>query len=381
MIIQIGIRRNLLYPLLLIVFTFFRKVDSITMNKACKFEGSLLLTLIMFLAELISGLLLFIYYNSFLKKRSVTNYMGIKFVQPKLRMTRLDTIYKIYFLIFLAAFYDFNVFILQTLYLPKYDIANSTLDMRLRCVLTVSSAILCYYVLRLPIYKHQKYSLIMISICLVLVIILEFIFQLNFAETSLGNLIRVLSLMVINYVLNTFLDIVEKYLLEYDFINPFQLLMLEGFFGFILTFLYSFVENPFKEIKTSRNLILLIICFIIYFITSGGRNVYRILTNKLYSPMTRTLTDSILDPLLIIYYYVMEGDFKVSNNQQSIFFFIVNLILSFIIVFFGCIYNELLVLYIFDLDYDTHHGVSRRSKMIESVSELSSYEKEETVWD
>ena len=158
MIIQIGIRHNLLYPLLLIVFTIFRKVDSITMNKVCKYEGSLLLTLIMFLSELLSGLLLFIYYKSFLKKRNVTKYMGIKFVQSRLTMTRVDKIYKIYFLIFLAAFYDFNVFLLQTFYLPKYDISNKTLDIRLRCVLTISSAILCYYALRLPIYKHQKYN-------------------------------------------------------------------------------------------------------------------------------------------------------------------------------------------------------------------------------
>ena len=85
--------------------------------------------------------------------------------------------------------------------------------------------------------------------------------------------------------------------------------MLEGFFGFIVTSFYSFVENPFEETADiynthkSEDFVLLIFCFIIYFITSGGRNIYRLAINKFYSPMARTLTDSFLDPLYIIYYF------------------------------------------------------------------------------
>ena len=106
------------------------------------------------------------------------------------------------------------------------------------------------------------------------------------------------------------MDVIEKYLLEVDYINTFHLLMIEGLFGFIITFIYSFLENPFKEPKNIYNkkdktdFILLIVFLVIYFITSGGRNNYRIITNKLYSPMARTLTDSFLDPLFIIYYYI-----------------------------------------------------------------------------
>ena len=56
--------------------------------------------------------------------------------------------------------------------------------------------------------------------------------------------------------------------------------MWEGIFGFILTIIYSKFENPFVEINTvykdknKKTFFPLIICLIIYFINSGGRNIY-----------------------------------------------------------------------------------------------------------
>ena len=43
--------------------------------------------------------------------------------------------------------------------------------------LTIFDALFYYYVLKLPIFRHQYISLIIIGICLILVIITEFIFQ------------------------------------------------------------------------------------------------------------------------------------------------------------------------------------------------------------
>ncbi len=86
------------------------------------------------------------------------------------------------------------------------------------------------------------------------------------------------------------------------------------------------------------------------------------MTNKMYFPITRSLTDSILDPLLLIYYYLFENDFYIkSKNEQNIIFFLINLFLSLTFVFFGCVYNEVLVLQCCELDYDTYYQVSRRA--------------------
>ena len=64
-------------------------------------------------------------------------------------------------------------------------------------------------------------------------------------------------------------------------------------------------ENPFTQIKSFYNnndlshFILLIILLVLYFLLSGGRNAYRVLTNKIYSPTTKSLSDYFLNPILL----------------------------------------------------------------------------------
>ena len=380
--IKIRIRNNLLYPLMMIIFTLFRKIDSIFMSKYIHFNGSLLLTLIMFLSEAFVGLIFFIRDLRIISGgNSKFNQKNLIFNQ-KIKIKTPDSTLKIYILIFFAAFFDFNVFIIQTFYFPKFKDISKSFDIRVRSILTISNGFFCYYLLRLEIYKHQKLSLFIIFSSLIIIIIIEFLFE-KFAKDNVVNFFSTLLLMILNYLFNSFLDIIEKYLIEFDHVNTFQLLMLEGFFGFIVTSFYSFVENPFKETKiiydTQKNakFILLIICFIIYFITSGGRNIYRLEINKYYSPMARTLTDSFLDPLFIIYYFFFENDFSNSDGERNIFYFIINLLLSIIIVFCGCVYNELIILLFCGLGYETYFQISKRALKSDGILELLSLEGEE----
>ena len=283
----------------------------------------------------------------------------------------------------MTAFYDFNVFLLQTFYLPQYKDVSKSLDIRVRSILTISNALLCYYILKLKVLKHQKYSLVVIFVCLILIMSIEFVFELFAKNCNIKTFFEVLALLILNYIFNSLLDIIEKYLIEFDFVNIFLLLLWEGLIGFILTLLYTTIENPFIEIKevykgqNTKIFALLIICLIIYFITSGGRNIYRIATNKFYSPMARTLTDSFLDPLFIIYYFVFENDFINSKNKQNILYFIINLFLSIIIVFFGCVYNELFILFVCNLQYETHNQISERASRSEESFQLFTIDIEE----
>ena len=143
---KFGIRKNLIYPLMLIITTSIRKVDTILMIKINNFEASLFLTLIMFLGEFVFGLIIYLSHLSNLSFSTRNN--------P-------DKKYKSYFIIFMTAFFDFNVFLLQTYYLPKFNkFVSVSLNIRLRSVLTICSAFLCYFLLRIPIYNHQIFSLI-----------------------------------------------------------------------------------------------------------------------------------------------------------------------------------------------------------------------------
>ena len=347
---KFGIRKNLIYPLMIIISTNIRKIDTILMIKINNFESSLFLTLIMFLAEFIFGL--------------ITYLSNIQFSTRN----NPDKKYKSYFIIFTTAFFDFNIFLLKTYYLPKFNkFVSVSLNTRLRSSLTICSALLCYFLFRIPIYKHQIFSLILILICLIVIIITEYYYE---------KIIYLHSALLFNFLdhyFNSCLDLSEKYLLEYNYINPFKLLMLEGIIGFILSSIFSIWVNPLKEIEEvfekeedQNKLYLLIIFLVVYFLSSGGRNIYRILTNKLYSPMTRTLTDCISDPIFVIFYFLYEEDFK-SEGKRNILFFTINIIVSFLIVFGSCIYNEVFVLFCCNLEYDTYRQISIRATTVEKV--------------
>ena len=101
------------------------------------------------------------------------------------------------------------------------------------------------------------------------------------------------------------------------------------------------------------NLVLFTFLLVLYLILCGGRNVFRVITTKLYSPMARSLTDYFINPLYLIYYFAMGKDF-LNEGERDIIYFIVNLITSIIISFCGCIYNEFIVLYFCGLETNTH---------------------------
>ena len=365
--LKIGLRNNLLYLLMLTIFTFFRKVDLIMMNQIIGFKSSLLLTFLMFFGEFFAGIIIYLYQISFFKKQKDTEkiFMGIKLIQASSELSYPDSDCKIFILIFIASYFDFIEYTMATYYLPQYDNISNSLDKRLNGMLTISAAFLCCYLLKLPILKHQIFSLSIIFICFISVLFFEYYFKIIYEKSNPIYLTLVISLNFITHFFTAFKDVIEKYLLEIDYINPFKLIMLEGIFGCILTSIYSFIEEPFTKVisiydEHNYKFILLIIFLFLFSFFSGGRNAYRIITNKIYSPMTRTLTDCALDPLLITYFFIFENDFSI-RGIQNIIYFIINLIISIIIVFFGCVYNELFILFCFGLEHNTHHFVTLRA--------------------
>ena len=365
--IKIGIRHNLLYPFLSIIFYFTREVISIILSSCLKFKSSLLLTLIMFIAEIIAGSIFYFnnfYFLSSKNERKRTKSGRITLIHSPSQMSRLDKRFKLYFLIFIAAYFQFISFKITTIYLIEYQNISKSLDIRLRSILPLLIGVLSLFTLRLPIVKHQIFSLTIISICLIITIISESIIVLysNDSNNRKEYLFHLLFIFI-RALIDAFVELSEKYLLEYNFINPFYIVMFEGFFGSIFISINSIKTNPFKEIKEYEgDYIGLIICLIIYFFLSGGRNIYRISTNKIYSPMARSLTDAFLDPILIFYYY-----YSGVEKHKNIFYFIANLILSIIVVFCVGVYNDFFVLYCCGLEHHTHYEISRRASKKENI--------------
>ena len=380
--IKFACRRNLIYPLQLLIWNTLRDAENILVKHFFDFKNSEISALLMFLGEFIAGLIFYLYNKKFLGKenqiRSSIFNLGINKAK---KGSAKDGQLKIFFLIFNAALFDLIQFSLF-LHYDKFINISDSLEQRFRGIFTIYLALFYYYVLKFPIYRHQKFSLIVIGVCIFIIIITEFIFQEFNIFLTHSQFIIALILIFIILCISSLGQIIEKYLIEIDKLSPFYILMIEGIFGLILSTLsiisYETSEHIVKVHKNLSNLqfFLLILCFFLYVILSGGKNLFRLVTIKIYSPMTSTFMNYILNPFYIIYYFIFRNDF-LYNGERSYTYFIINFIITLVITFFGFVYNEFVILFFSGLERDTYNQVTLRAFDEFELDSLNNIQNEE----
>ena len=366
--IKFAFRRNLIYPLQLLLWNNLRDIECYLISHFFRIDNFLLYTGLMFTGEISAGLIFLLYQYYFLKgatkEEKEEKIVGIEYIYTE-RIYYKKKDFKSFFLIMTSALSDFSQFFIN-LYLPKFMKISGSLEQRLRGNYTLHNALFYYFALKLPIFKHQSLSLIIITICLLIVVITEFIFQEFNIFLSYGQFIVILLILTFIQFCNALEESIEKYLYEDYKFSPFYVLMFQGIFGLIFYIIYCLFYNPFDEIiafrqkKTNTEFSILIIGFIFYIILSGLKNSFRVITTKIYSPMTTTFMDYILNPFILIYYFAVGEDF-ISYGDRNYAYFFINLIISIIITFFGCVYNEFLILFCCGLQLNTHNQVTKRA--------------------
>ena len=383
--IKFALRRNFIYPLQLLLWNVARDIECIIISHSFNIKTLKIYTPLMFLGEIFGGLSFYLYQSHFLsknkrKRKGSVYFMNIKYIKARHNPIK-DGPTKIYFLIFCAAFFDFVQFMLS-LVIQTFIYLSGSLESRLEGYLTINNAIFYYFVLGLPLYKHHFFSLIVIGVCIVIIIFIEYIFQDINIFLTYGRLTAAIIITLVCKFLDALEKSIQKYLFEYNQLSPFLVLLFEGIFGFLLSVIFSIFKNPFDEIilfkknNSDKDFIVLIIALIIYMILSGFKNIFVVLTTKIFTPMTTTFMDYILNPFFIIYYFCDGNDFK-SNGKSDAFYFILNLILSLIITFCGGVYNEFMILFCCGLERDTHNQVKKRA-FFESAYNLFYAVEEET---
>ena len=385
--IKFGIRRNMRYPVNLVIWSFLRQVETEVIDKFFSLKSTLIYMPLMFLGEFLFGLILYLYEKIiFMRKKNGNrndSFMGIKLIiQKNESIQSKDDEYKINILIFLTAFYDFIQFVLNIETGSIFNRISYSFAIRLNGILILVDALFYYYILRLHIFKHQILSILIITICLLLVIGTEFIFQDINIFLSYSRFLLLLGIILLTQLFNTPLDLIEKYLFEYDYVDPFLILLLEGCFGLILSVIYFLYKNIIPTVEPNNNseyyyAIIILLC--LYVILSGFKNGYRVATNKIYTPMTSTLEQYFLNPLYITYYFIMGEDF-ISNGEINYIYYFINLFLSIIISLSGCVYNEFIILFFCGLEHETHKQISERSEyFVEQFTELTIVDDVDTV--
>ena len=79
--------------------------------------------------------------------------------------------------------------------------------------------------------------------------------------------------------------------------------------------------------------------------------------------MARSLIDYLLNPFINIYYYFSNDFFG------NLAYFIVTEILSLVMSFFGCVFNEYIILYFCGLERETQDEIAYRALHSRTVSE------------
>ena len=109
-------------------------------------------------------------------------------------------------------------------------------DLKIRSREIFIASILCHYTLGIKLYKHHKISLSIIFVFLLISLFLE-IFEMVISDFDIPNIIVYLILQIMLSIYRVFYDISVKYLMEYNYLNPYKIL---GLTNILDIFLISF---------------------------------------------------------------------------------------------------------------------------------------------
>ena len=355
--IKFGFRESLLYPSLFVLFLAIRRLIKYILELLLlEIKLSYILVSTLFISEIVIGsIYLLIRYkkNNF---HIESEFMGIPLFTKDKYLKRPDSNFKVIILIIFAAYFEI-VGSMSRRYLSN-DSSNELYDeyhARYRSSEIIIASIICAFTLKMKIYKHQIFSLIIILICLLVIFITELLCKVE-------NLFFCI-IILISSTCRVFLDVIEKYLFEVDFVDIYKITVFEGSIDAIFMSTLYFFNKPREELmnfienKPQREPIFYwmgILFLVAYGILSAFKDINRRYTIKLYSPMTRALAESILDPFFILYGYFQSPINDESKKISKFISFIITLICSFIMVFCSCIYNEIFVLYCFGFEKNTH---------------------------
>ena len=378
-LIKFATRPNLKHPFQFILYYVLRDIESILIDKYLEFNDPMLFTTLMFIGEFFAGLIVYLYQKQFVKRTLLNDQkknllMNIIMKKAEKRIRIIDNIPKMIFILFCCALFDFIQFLLS-INTPQFINVSNSFSSRLGGIVLIFDSIFYYFVLKLPIFKHQIFCLIITGVCSLIIVITEFIFQEINIFLSYGKFISFFFISLIDQFFNAMIGLNEKYLYEFNNMDPFYSLLFEGFFGFLFCLFYSIYYNPFEQIiefkksKASSEFVILIFCLIIYTILSGLMNLFRVNTTKIFTQMTTSAILYFSNPFYFIIYFSLGEDF-VTKKERNYAYFFINLIISLLISFLGLVFNEFIILFFWNLESDTHIQIVKRALDYENIYDL-----------
>ena len=378
--IKIKCRRDLLYLLVYYISAFldYTVIGNI-INSKFDFDPSVDCIILFPFENIIGGLIVFLYQRHSINKKEKYKYLGVKIFDSKKKVIS-DRKWKKILLILIASYFSFFNLIISAVYLTSY--IPSSMDLRLSSIQIIASALICMYAFDFKFKKHHKISIIIIGCFMFISISIDIILIVYYKFKNISIPIFHYFLTLFYYIGFSFNNCIEKYLVDTNYMNPFIILMIEGVFQILMAGIVSIFTNPFEGIKNNKKIIkdkILFIClYTLFFILQIVVNVYRIYCNVIYSPMARSLIDYLLNPFIYIFLYFLEHEFF-----DNLVYFIITEFICLVMSFFGCVFNEYIILYFCGLHHETQDEIANRAlaysnaKFQYELDEITKKEKHE----
>ena len=317
------------------------------------------------LGQIIGGLCIYLSHQRAFNKNKHIKYFGLELIHNKANLKPKDKSIKIIILIFFSSIFDFFTLIIE--YYCSIELNEKILllfKFRIGVITTIVSSLLCACFLNFKFGKHHKFSLIFMSVILIINIILEIF--LRTSNILIKPFIFELFLKVLRNIFISFNDCIDKYLYEVNYVNPFKIIIFEGILKLIFLIIFTVCKNiinieQLKKIFTENTpgticgLIFLLLGDLFF---SAILRVYQIYCVVIHSPIIKSLADYIFAPIFNILFFIEKQEF-----YDSIVYFVICEILSIIMGFFGCVYNEFIVLFCCGLEHNTKFDISSRAEL------------------
>ena len=152
-------RNKQFYPLMLLLFAFLRKLLELIMDLHPYKDnvGFIKMFLLFFAQTLVNSVIIFCYSNNNIIERKSYSIGAIRLIYNRFQSIN-DSKLKIFFLIIFASVFYFVGCVIRTNDVINFgdkEENNSKLEVRVRSVQIIISTLICYFTIRLNIYKHQ----------------------------------------------------------------------------------------------------------------------------------------------------------------------------------------------------------------------------------
>ena len=223
--------------------------------------------------------------------------------------------------------------------------------------------VLSRVILGYKIHRHHILSLTIFIICCILIII---IFIVMGIEINIYLLVNIIIIGII-FILYALYNILEKKFFNIYMDSPYHFMFVVGLISLVLILLYETItvlafgkDNPFNGIFQQieknfgeNNFYILIFLgdIILSFLFVGGIN----LTIYFFTPCHIIILEGIR--------HIISSIFDNSYAEYPLYIQIIVYILFFIIFFASLIYNEIILIKVFDLDKNTAKNIEKRANL------------------